>query len=197
MRNDIFNIQRYWKYQKHVVVQAWVPLAITYGIFALLCIAAAIAGTINHIVVIASSLIAMASVIAGCWPSFGKKWHLRELLIPASNLEKYVSRLVVFFIIPAIIALVIPELFEMKDSDTLWHMQIIFFVSWVLAILAKRSAIFIPSLLGLMTQRVDSLYEALGNYGVLVTVLVAIVCIVGGYFCMCRTSLTLSDWQRQ
>ncbi len=197
MRNDIFNIQRYWKYQKHVVVQSWIPLAITYGIFALLCIAAAIAGTINHIVVIASSLIAMASVIAGCWPSFDKKWHLRELLIPASNLEKYISRLTVFFIIPVIIALVIPELFEMKDSDTLWHMQIIFFVSWVLAILAKRSAIFIPGLWGFMIQRVDSLYEALGNYGVLVTVLVAIVCIVGGYAIYKRQNVTLTNWKQQ
>lgn len=197
MRNDIFNIQRYWKYQKHVVVQAWVPLAITYGIFALLCIAAAIAGTINHIVVIASSLIAMASVISGFWPSFDKGRHLRELLIPASNLEKYVSRLVVFFIIPAIIALVIPELFEMKDSDTLWHMQIIFFVSWVLAILARQRAVIIPGLWGFMIQREDSLYEALGNYGVLVTVLVAIVCIVGGYAIYKRQNVTLTNWKQQ
>ncbi len=197
MRNDIFNIQRYWKYQKHVVVQSWIPLAITYGIWGLFCLACAIMGESFEGPAFAMVLIAMVSVCAGWWPSFSKKWHIKELLIPASNLEKYISRLTVFFIFPITLAMVFVKICSCETELPVWQTLLMFSMYWILTILLNKLTFAFMGLWGFLFNWLGQLHEVLGNYSDLVVIMVMIGGIVGGYFCMRSINVTLTDWSQK
>lgn len=193
MKNEIFDMQRYLKYQKHIVMDAWWILAGAYGFLIVVSIIIAILGTQVHIPPMIAFLIAIGSNTCGWWQMFVKNKCLYEMMIPASNLEKYVSRLTIFGILPWIVSLIVCMVFDFMPHTDLLGLIVMGSTWWLLGIVIKRYAIF----LGGCMVWVGKLFDIVNDDLCLVASAWIIACVVLGYVFAKRMKLTLDNWNMQ
>lgn len=111
MRNNIFDLHRYWRYQKHIWKTNWLQYAIWGGAMLLyfiiiMAIYTNNSGYNNDFQFIGILIAILGTILINCLICYRygyKSGCISEMLIPASNLEKYLSRLTTFAIVPSIL----------------------------------------------------------------------------------------------
>ncbi len=212
MRNDIFNIQRYWKYQKHVAKTNWLPITIWGGINLLFFLLVSISPDWfrNKMVFIIPDMISTlgfaVTVALMCWQLGLKNTCISEMMIPASNLEKYLSRIVWFVIIPGIVyvaSTAISNFYSIVIGDGITTESFILLATLVfgiclalISIFRNRSAIYGVGLFEIplyIEKRWGGKIDLNGAECSAILIATIIVLLVTGYFLFKKMKLTLKD----
>ncbi len=192
-RNDIFDINRYWNYQKHVVKETRLVLAIILGIFWLSMILGKTIDSMREVPVFVAIMLTLFMPIAAFWPNYAKKKSIADMMIPASTLEKYVSRLLVFWILPLTALLLMKHGFE-KDISVFILISAIF---WIIGVVFKKFGFSISGCTGILIRPLNALQEHIGESFYQLVIISIIASIIGGYAIYKRQNVTLTNWKQQ
>lgn len=194
MKNDIFDFCRFWRYLKRVLSEVQVKLlAIAYVVIAICCVVAAVDNSYAFIPCFAAITTVMLVCAFGFLALFTMSKSLMEMLIPASVVEKYLARLLVYFAIPCMVSLAVVVMFDSVPFVEMLYMLALCSLVWLFSISAGPAAC---GILGCMSVYLKTLPTVEGHLGGSLTwVLAAVIVanIVGGYLLLKKKNYTANS----